>query len=75
MKHKLTDTVTIAKAKMYSTAWLIPDAWDIPEGFKAGECVGVSFLRRCMGSNVFQCTSLTGSVAAISDIELERFGF
>jgi hypothetical protein len=73
MTRKCSDTVSITKAKMYRTARLIPDAWEIPDGFKAGEYVAVSFLRRAMGTNVFQCTSITGSVAAISDIELESF--
>jgi hypothetical protein len=73
MKRKCPDTASIGKAKLYRTARLIDESWEVPEGFNTGEYVAVSFLRRVMGTNVFQCTSISGSVAAISDLELERF--
>jgi hypothetical protein len=64
---------SIGKAKLYRTAQLIPDAWDVPQGFKAGEFVSVSFLRKAMGVCVFQCKNVAGEVAAISEFELARF--
>ncbi len=65
--------ISVAKAKLYKTAWIIPNAWEVPEGFSAGECVSVSFLRRVFGACVFQCKNVAGETAAISEFELERF--
>ena len=73
MKHKCPDTVSIRKAQLFKTARLIDEAWEIPSGFSPGEFVAVSFLRRFWGTNVFQCTSQSGAIAAISDLQLERF--
>jgi len=68
-------SISTAKAKLYKTAWIIGEAWDVPDGFKAGECVAVSFLCRAMGVCVFQCRNMAGNVAEISEFELERFVF
>ena len=65
--------MTIKKAKLYRTARIIDDAWDLPAGFKAGEYVSAAFLRKVFGSYVFQCSKSDGSIAAISDFELENF--
>lgn len=65
--------MTKAKAQLYKTARFIEDAWDIPEGFVPGEFVSVTWLRKAMGVMVFQCTNSAGHVAAISELELERF--
>jgi hypothetical protein len=64
---------TIRKAKLYKTARLIPEAWEIPEGFTAGEFVSVSFLYKTWGSCVYQCRSISGNIAAISDLQLDGF--
>ena len=67
--------MTPSRARKYKTAWIIDDAWELPEDFDAGECVSVEFLRKVFGACVFQCRNIAGSVAAISEFELERFVF
>ena len=65
--------MSIKKARMYKTARFIEKAWDIPEGFTPGEFVSVSYLYKATGVSVFQCTNAAGSIAAISEFELEDF--
>jgi len=56
-----------------ATAQLIPEAWDVPEGFTPGEFVAVRFLRKAFGVLVFQCTNAAGNIAAICELELDNF--
>ena len=65
--------LSVAKSKLYKTAQLIPEAWEIPTGFKAGEFVAVRFLRVTWGCCIFQCTNASGNVAEISEMELANF--
>lgn len=66
-------STSVSKAKQYTTARIITDAWDLPTGFKAGDYVSVRFLRKAFGVLVYQCAKSTGETAAISAFELERF--
>lgn len=64
---------SIAKARLYRTARIVNEAWEVPDGFVAGEYVSVVFLRKSWGSCVYQCMNAAGAVAAISDLQLDSF--